>query len=199
MGDIASFRRPSPRSSSWTDSRGRPVAAARRAETSSWRDAARGLGIVLLVAPLAVFSTVLLADGAPEVRASPEVSQAAARPQVVQARFGPCIGGQRHTCVVDGDTIWLNDEKIRIADIDAPEISRPRCEAERIAGERATARLMQWLNEGAFEVLPNPDGRDTDRYGRKLRVLSRDGSSAVDALVAEGVAGRWGGARVRWC
>lgn len=199
MGDIASFRRPSPRSSSRIDSRGRPVAPARRAETSSWRDAARGLGLVLLVAPLAVFSTVLLADGPPEVRASPEVSRAAARPQVVQARFGPCIGGQRHTCVVDGDTIWLNDEKIRIADIDAPEIYSPDCAAERALGMRATERLTRWLNAAPFEVHPNPGGRDEDTYGRKLRILARSGESAVKVLEAEGLATRWGGRGREWC
>ncbi len=31
----------------------------------------------------------------------------------------------RRTCVVDGDTIWLEGVKIRIADIDTPEISQP--------------------------------------------------------------------------
>lgn len=199
MGDLDSFRRPSPRSSSRTDSRGRAAAPARQAERSSWRDAARGLGLVLLVAPLAVFSAVLLADGLPELRAAPEAPQAAAPPQVVQARFAMCIGGERHTCVVDGDTIWLNDEKIRIADIDAPEVYSPDCAAERALGIRATERLTQWLNAGAFEVHPNPDGRDTDRYGRKLRVLARSGESAVKALEVEGLATRWGGRGREWC
>nr|WP_237700719.1 thermonuclease family protein [Citromicrobium sp. JLT1363] len=135
----------------------------------------------------------------PSLSATPQNSQAAAEVQRVEKRFGPCIGGERHTCVVDGDTIWLNDVKIRIADIDAPEVFDPDCEAERIAGQRATERLTVWLNAGAFEVHPNPDGRDADRYGRKLRVLARGGSSAVDALVAEGVAARWGGAGKAWC
>ena len=39
----------------------------------------------------------------------------------------------------------------------------------------------------------------TDRYGRKLRVLARGGESAVKALVAEGLATRWGGGGKRWC
>ncbi|MAO95008.1 MAG: nuclease [Citromicrobium sp.] len=199
MGDLASFRRPSPRSSARTGARERQPAPAKAAESSSWRDAARGLGMVLLVAPLAVFTAVLLVDGAPEVRASAEVPQAAAPPQVVQASFGPCIGGERHTCVVDGDTIWLNDQKIRIADIDAPEIYSPDCPAERALGLRATERLTQWLNAAPFEVHPNPDGRDEDTYGRKLRVLARSGTSAVAVLEAEGLAARWGGRGREWC
>lgn len=185
MGDIVSFRRKRP---------------ARPRREPTWGEAARSLGVVLVAAPLALFSAILFADGFPGAGAMPVGAPASQRPaEPVTANFARCIGARRITCVVDGDTIWLEGTKIRIADIDAPEISWPACEAERIAGERATARLTQWLNEGAFEVLPNPDGRDTDRYGRKLRVLSRDGSSAVDALMAEGVAGKWGGARVRWC
>lgn len=62
-----------------------------------------------------------------------------------------------------------------------------------------TVRLIRWLNEGAFEVHPNPNGRDTDRYGRKLRVLERSGTSAVETLEAEGLATRWGEARREWC
>jgi micrococcal nuclease len=44
----------------------------------------------------------------------------------------------RRTCVVDGDTFWLEGEKIRIADIDTPEISEPKCDAEYQLGMKAT-------------------------------------------------------------
>lgn len=37
-------------------------------------------------------------------------------------RFALCDETIRVNCVVDGDTIWFRSEKIRIADIDAPEI-----------------------------------------------------------------------------
>ena len=46
---------------------------------------------------------------------------------------------------------------------------------------------------------PTPNGRNANVYGRKLSVLSRDGSSAVDALVAEGVAGQSGTAGKAGC
>jgi endonuclease YncB( thermonuclease family) len=42
-------------------------------------------------------------------------------------------------------------------------------------------------------------GRDEDRYGRKLRVVQRDGRSIADTLIAEGLARRWDGARRSWC
>ena len=185
MGDIVSFRR---------------KRAARPRRESSWGEAARSLGVVLFAAPLALFSAILFADGFPGAGAVAVGAPASQRPaELVTANFARCIGARRITCVVDGDTIWLEGTKIRIADIDAPEISEPDCEAERIAGMRATARLMRWLNEAPFEVHPGPDGRGEDTYGRKLRVLSRNGASAVAALEAEGLATRWGGLGKRWC
>lgn len=41
--------------------------------------------------------------------------------------------------------------------------------------------------------------RDADRYGRKLRVLVRNGRSLGDVLVNEGLARTWNGAREPWC
>ena len=101
------------------------------------------------------------------------------------------------TCVVDGDTIWLEGEKIRIADINTPEVSKPDCPAERALGERATSRLTSLLNEGAFSL--RTIDRDDDTYGRKLRIITRNGESLGATLVAEGLAERWTGSRRTWC
>jgi endonuclease YncB( thermonuclease family) len=116
-----------------------------------------------------------------------------------RALFPLCSGPARVTCVVDGDTIWLSGAKIRIADIDSPEISRPGCEREAMLGRRATERLRQLLNAGPFTLLPPPDGRTEDRYGRQLRLIHRNGESLGEMLVKEGLAVRWGGPRARWC
>jgi micrococcal nuclease len=40
---------------------------------------------------------------------------------------------------------------------------------------------------------------DTDRYGRLLRVLPRDGESLGEVLVREGYAETWKGYRGSWC
>lgn len=114
------------------------------------------------------------------------------------SRFNNCVGPVRRTCVVDGDTIWLEGEKIRIADIDTPEISEPRCQSEYDRGIRSRDRLAELLNEGEFDVLPIGD-RDQDQYGRKLRVLVRNGQSLGKQLVSEGLARTWTGAREPWC
>lgn len=116
----------------------------------------------------------------------------------VNTRFAKCSSSIRTNCVVDGDTLWLNGQKVRVADIDAPEISTPRCGSELALGNRATSRLIELVNEGPFQLQAWP-GRDTDRYGRKLRVLVRDGRSLGDRLVAEGLARTWSGQRQPWC
>ncbi|WP_394730611.1 thermonuclease family protein [Altererythrobacter sp. GH1-8] len=115
-----------------------------------------------------------------------------------QPRMSLCGEGQRVTCVVDGDTIWLRGEKIRIADIDTPEIGQPQCDAEYQLGMRATYRLRDLLNEGPWSV-ETIGFRDEDQYGRKLRVLTRGGQSIGDMLVQEGLARTWSGRREPWC
>jgi micrococcal nuclease len=99
--------------------------------------------------------------------------------------------------VVDGDTFWLDGLKYRIADIDTPEIAQAQCAAEKALGDRATRRLADLLNAGPFTL--RPADRDEDRYGRKLRVVYRDGASLGDSLVAEGLAHRWDGGKHPWC
>lgn len=116
-----------------------------------------------------------------------------------RAQFEPCVGSGRVTCIVDGDTIWYRGTKIRIADIDTPEVSRPACAREARLGDAATARMRALLNEGAFTLAANPQGRKTDRYGRALRVAMRDGESLGMTLVREGLAEKWGGPRRNWC
>ncbi|AXS42459.1 thermonuclease family protein [Breoghania sp. L-A4] len=112
--------------------------------------------------------------------------------------YGHCSGPIRVNCVVDGDTLWSGGVKIRVADIDTPEVGRPRCAAEKALGDRATSRMIELVNAGPFRMRAWP-GRDEDRYGRKLRVLMRDGRSLGDTLVAEGLARPWTGRRQPWC
>jgi len=84
-----------------------------------------------------------------------------------------CAPDPRDNCVHDGDTFWLAGEKYRITDIDTPEISQPKCRAEYELGIRARDRLLVLLNEGPFELVRS--GRDRDRNGRLLRVVTRKG------------------------
>ncbi len=115
----------------------------------------------------------------------------------LRARFTLCHSGGGRNCVVDGDTFWFGGEKIRIADIDTPETHPARCAAEAARGEAATLRLYALLNAGAFSL--ESIDRDTDSYGRQLRIVTRDGTSIGEALVSEGLARWYGGGRQAWC
>ena len=117
-------------------------------------------------------------------------------PQPSQS-FSLCFIGGGWNCVVDGDTFWNEGVKIRVADIDAPETHPPRCSYEADLGNRATLRFQELLNQGSFTL--QSIERDEDRYGRKLRVVVRDGESLGMRLVNEGLARPWTGSRQPWC
>lgn len=138
----------------------------------------------------ALFLAIFLSGG-------PATSTAAVGIDSHRASFGICFGPDRYTCVVDGDTLWFEGRKIRIADINTPEISSPGCAAEMRLGQQAKIRLQELLNQGSFS-LASID-RDQDQYGRDLRIITREGQSLGDTLVAEGLAERWQGFRRDWC
>lgn len=125
--------------------------------------------------------------------ACPAMGQAAPQPK----NFALCHDRGGPDCVVDGDTFWIGDMKVRIADIDTPETHGPRCREEEKLGLRATRRLRALLNAGAFSL--EPVERDRDRYGRALRRVTRNGQSIGALLVSEGLARPWTGARQPWC
>jgi len=111
--------------------------------------------------------------------------------------FALCDTGPRTTCVVDGDTFWLDGEKVRIADINAPETHQAACASEAQRGAAATRRLLALLNAGPVRL--EAGARDRDRYGRLLRTVTRNGRSLGAQFVAEGLAEPWRGHRGDWC
>lgn len=113
------------------------------------------------------------------------------------ASFVFCHNNGGTNCVVDGDTIWYRGTKIRITGIDTPETHQPKCAAEAKLGAAATRRMLQLVNAGPFTL--QSINRDEDRYGRKLRILTRDGKSLGDILVEEGLARYYKGGRRSWC
>ncbi len=114
--------------------------------------------------------------------------------RVGHGEFTLCSRSNRTNCVVDGDTIHYDGVIIRIEGLDTPETHRAKCEAEKALGKRATTRLLELVNAGPFEIVKK-GRRDTDKYGRKLRILERDGRSFGDILIAEGLARPWEGRR----
>lgn len=111
--------------------------------------------------------------------------------------IGMCGSGKRVTCVVDGDTIWLRGEKIRLQGFDAPETTTNICggNQEVNLGKQATRRLVEIMNSGNMAI--RRSGKD--RYGRTLAVLTSKGVNVGDILIAEGLARRWPDGIEFWC
>ncbi|QYJ07564.1 thermonuclease family protein [Qipengyuania flava] len=124
-------------------------------------------------------------------------------PVTLDARWTPCGRGRGHYCVVDGDTIRIGSERVRILGLDTPEIEG-RCDGESALALRAKERMLRWLNAGRVTTRTRID-RPRDQYGRQLREVYRhfpDGSReyAADVLVADGLARPYnGGSRGGWC
>ncbi|WEX76237.1 thermonuclease family protein [Sinorhizobium numidicum] len=107
--------------------------------------------------------------------------------------------GIRHdNCVIDGDTFLFNGERILIADIDAPETKRAKCDEERSRGSYAKTRLRELLNAGKFTLVASKDRAGDDEAG-KPRLVVRDGRSLGDVLVAEGLVRKRIGRPFSWC
>ncbi|MFL1874548.1 thermonuclease family protein [Hansschlegelia beijingensis] len=89
----------------------------------------------------------------------------------------------------DGDTCTLsNGDKVRLLDIDAPELGGARCANERVMAEKARDRLAG-LVVGKRVELRGPGGRD--KYDRILADVIVDGRNAGSILMAERLAVRW--------
>ena len=86
--------------------------------------------------------------------------------------------------VIDGDTVELAGQRIRLIEPDAPEISKPRCNTELAKGLLASGRLRQLL-KGAVRI--ERSGR-TDRYRRTLASLVSLEGNVADILIREGLA-----------
>ncbi|MBP0581474.1 thermonuclease family protein [Labrys sp. LIt4] len=116
--------------------------------------------------------------------------------------------------VLDGDTVALPckkpgrgcAERVRLRDIDAPEVFHPDCAEGLQQGLKAKARLVQLIRGKAVYV--ERDGH-RDLYGRTLGALRIGNPSGLNAgmqLVREDLARPWkGGAAAReerrlwWC
>lgn len=115
----------------------------------------------------------------------------------IRTQFRMCGSGQRRTCVVDGDTIWLDGMNLRLQAYDTPEPYNVICGgAQEVAlAKRASARLLDLLNGNSFSV----ETFGTDRYDRILATIRINGTDVGDILISEGLARRWPDGLEFWC
>src|SRR5262245_39136306 len=93
--------------------------------------------------------------------------------------------------VIDGDTFRIGAECYRLLGIDAAEIHRAQCDAERRLGELTKRRLEALAGSGDVDLRANRPGQ-SDRYGRLLVRLIVNGEDA--AWITHGTA-----RREDWC
>lgn len=119
-------------------------------------------------------------------------------PEKVGDHFTLCGPGRGHACVTDGDSFKLGSRKIRIAGIDAPELSNAQCPEEAALGVKARDRLRDLLNQGSFTMTAHRLRR-TDQYDRELMAVERGGTDIGQQLIDEGLAHRYLGSKGSWC
>lgn len=93
--------------------------------------------------------------------------------------------------VIDGDTVSLNGDRLRLKGIDAPEMDQTcRLDGENWAcGKTAREALAQRLAGGQAQCT----GERFDKYGRLLAVCSQDDEDLNAWMVRQGYAVAYGG------
>lgn len=91
--------------------------------------------------------------------------------------------------VIDGDTIILNGERIRIVNISAPELKGEDADA----GAMTASRLEELLKSGRITV----DRRGEDRYQRTLAAIAVNELDVGETLIEEGLAGTFPGSEAK--
>jgi len=130
---------------------------------------------MIIPAALAALSLALSAAVSPSAAAPPAGDRET-------GSFAACVGPGRVTCVVDGDTFWYRGLKIRIADINAPELGHPSCAYELRLAEAATRRLTDLLNAGP--------SRSRSKDARRIAMAARCASSCAGAQPGRGAGAR---------
>jgi micrococcal nuclease len=102
--------------------------------------------------------------------------------------------------VMDGDTVRIAGERVRLIGFDTPEITEGqyRCDYERAWGERAAARLVQILDSGSIDIEYR---KRRDIYNPPLARLRVDGQEVGQILIREHLAVRYSGRgpKMDWC
>jgi endonuclease YncB( thermonuclease family) len=103
------------------------------------------------------------------------------------------------TCLVDGDTLWLDRENIRLKDFDTPEPQTGICggDAEKALAHQASARMLELLNSNEWTI--ERFGYDSTSSKRRLATIRIDGRDVGDILIEEQLARQWPDGHEFWC
>ena len=110
------------------------------------------------------------------------------------ARFRQCYNGGIN-CVLDGDTIYFERQKVDIAGIEAPAIQDAACGEEKLHGIDAAVRLADLLNSGTVTV----GDPFSDQYGRAVRNVTVNGKDVGKSMLSARLAKEYIGEKRDWC
>ncbi|MET3602100.1 thermonuclease family protein [Martelella mangrovi] len=148
-------------------------------------------GVIAIIAAIPEFGQVAQSVGVPK-----SVLREIGRQADKYSRQTTIVTSAGEISVYDGDTIKISGQRMRLLDIDTPEISKPRCSYEEKVGYQARDRLRALIGQaGTVEII---DSGTTDKYGRNLIHVEVDGRDAGQILVREGLALRYRGGSAAW-
>ena len=145
------------------------------------------IGIVLMAAALAV--VILGISIFTIVKSDPMAAAADA------VKFGQCYNSDGSNCVLTGDTIYVDHQRVQIAGIEAPGINAAACRKERDRGIDAAVGLSGLLQSG--EVTVNPIFRD--EYGRAVSKVQVNGRDVADYMTSHSFVRAYTGEKQKWC
>jgi endonuclease YncB( thermonuclease family) len=122
--------------------------------------------------------------------------------QAANPHLRMCHPGEKNTstktCIVDGDTLWLDGTDYRLKDFDTPEPQTNICggKAEVALAHKASARLLELLNGSPWTI----ETFGADDTGRRILATIRiRGKDVGDILIAEHLARHWPDGPEWWC
>lgn len=115
-----------------------------------------------------------------------------------ESTVAPSVAVAQRVRTVDGDTLAIGRERVRVRGLDTPESGeRARCPREAALARHATQRMAELAESGV-----TIERGGSDRYGRTLAVIrDRQGRDVAGVLVREGLAVPYHGhgKRQDWC
>jgi endonuclease YncB( thermonuclease family) len=100
--------------------------------------------------------------------------------------------------VIDGDTIRVGSEVIRLENIDTPEVgNRAECDSERLLAQHASEAMRQIISSARGPVTIERRGKD--RFQRTLARVTIAGRDIGLQMIELGFAVPWKGRVHDWC
>lgn len=110
-------------------------------------------------------------------------------------RFGQCYNAYGPNCVLTGNSLYFDGDKVQIAGLEVPAITGAKCAEERRRGIDSALRLAELLNGGNV----TSSGPYRDSYGRTVRKLFVNGDDVAGKMINDDLGRRYDGGNQDWC